>query len=50
MAVSNDVTLGKEVKNFHPDLVNLYGCTIGDQTKIGTFVETFTNGTFVYES
>lgn len=39
MAVSNDVTLGKEVKIFHPDLVNLYGCTIGDQTKIGTFVE-----------
>lgn len=39
MAVSNDVTLGKEVKIFHSDLVNLYGCTIGDQTKIGTFVE-----------
>ena len=23
----------------HPDLVNLYGCTIGDDTKIGAFVE-----------
>ncbi len=23
----------------HPDLVNLYGCTIGQDTKIGTFVE-----------
>jgi acetyltransferase-like isoleucine patch superfamily enzyme len=23
----------------HPELVNLYGCTIGDETKIGTFVE-----------
>jgi UDP-2-acetamido-3-amino-2,3-dideoxy-glucuronate N-acetyltransferase len=23
----------------HPDLVNLYGCTIGEGTRIGTFVE-----------
>jgi UDP-2-acetamido-3-amino-2,3-dideoxy-glucuronate N-acetyltransferase len=23
----------------HPDLVNLYGCEIGDETKIGAFVE-----------
>lgn len=23
----------------HPDLVNLYGCTVGDNTRIGTFVE-----------
>jgi UDP-2-acetamido-3-amino-2,3-dideoxy-glucuronate N-acetyltransferase len=23
----------------HPDLVNLYGCTIGDSTRIGPFVE-----------
>lgn len=23
----------------HPDLVNLYGCTIGDGTRIGAFVE-----------
>ena len=23
----------------HPDLVNLYGCTVGDDTKIGAFVE-----------
>jgi acetyltransferase-like isoleucine patch superfamily enzyme len=34
-----DVRLGREVRIFHPDLVNLYGCAIGDQTKIGTFVE-----------
>lgn len=39
MAVSDDVRLGSNVKIFHPDLVNLYGCTIGDETKIGTFVE-----------
>jgi acetyltransferase-like isoleucine patch superfamily enzyme len=24
---------------FHPDLVNLYGCAVGDDTKIGAFVE-----------
>lgn len=35
----NDVTLGRDVKIFHPDLVNLYGCAIGDDTKIGSFVE-----------
>ena len=23
----------------HPDLVNLYGCDIGDETKVGAFVE-----------
>jgi UDP-2-acetamido-3-amino-2,3-dideoxy-glucuronate N-acetyltransferase len=32
-----DVQLGKDVKIY--DFVNLYGCTIGDNTKIGTFVE-----------
>ncbi|MDZ8188220.1 MAG: acyltransferase [Nostoc sp. ChiSLP02] len=39
MAVNDDVKLGKNVKIFHPHLVNLYGCVIGDETKIGTFVE-----------
>jgi acetyltransferase-like isoleucine patch superfamily enzyme len=34
-----DVQLGRDVKIFHPDLVNLYGCSIGDETKIGSFVE-----------
>ena len=29
----------------HPDLVNLYGCTVGDDTKIGTFVEIQKNAT-----
>lgn len=33
----NNVKLGKNVKIF--DFVNLYGCTIGDNSKIGTFVE-----------
>ncbi|MDV2995725.1 MAG: dTDP-3-amino-3,6-dideoxy-alpha-D-galactopyranose 3-N-acetyltransferase [Chroococcidiopsis sp. SAG 2025] len=39
MPVKDDVKFGKNVKIFHPQLVNLYGCTIGDDTKIGTFVE-----------
>lgn len=39
MVVTNDVKLGCNVKIFHPNLVNLYGCAIGDETKIGTFVE-----------
>ncbi len=37
--ISKDVKLGVNVKVFHPELVNLYGCEIGDNTKIGTFVE-----------
>ena len=39
MTIANDVQLGNNVKIFHPDLVNLYGCVIGNETKIGTFVE-----------
>ena len=35
--ISDDVKLGKNVKIY--DFVNLYGCEIGDNTKIGTFVE-----------
>lgn len=34
-----NVDLADGVKVFHPDLVNLYGCSIGEDTKIGTFVE-----------
>jgi acetyltransferase-like isoleucine patch superfamily enzyme len=37
--------MGKDVKVFHPDLVNLYGCTIGEETKIGAFVEIQKNAT-----
>lgn len=39
MPVGKDVQLGRDVKIFHPDLVNLYGCSVGNETKIGTFVE-----------
>jgi len=39
MAVGADVKLGAKVAITHPELVNLYGCSIGDETKIGPFVE-----------
>ena len=39
MPIAEDVSLGRDVVIFHPDLVNLYGCRIGDGTRIGTFVE-----------
>jgi UDP-2-acetamido-3-amino-2,3-dideoxy-glucuronate N-acetyltransferase len=35
----NDVQLGNGVRIFHPDLVNVYGCTLGDETTVGPFVE-----------
>ena len=35
--IAADVKLGKDVKIY--DYVNLYGCEIGDFSKIGTFVE-----------
>ena len=39
MPVADSVTLGKDVRIFQPTLVNLYGCAIGDETKVGAFVE-----------
>lgn len=39
MPIASDVILGSQVKIFHPDLVNLYGCTIGEESRIGAFVE-----------
>src|SRR3974390_1591316 len=39
MPIASTVVLGHGVKIFQPDLVNLYGCTVGDETKIGAFVE-----------
>lgn len=35
--IADDVKLGKNVKIYQ--FTNLYGCTIGDNTKIGAFVE-----------
>jgi UDP-2-acetamido-3-amino-2,3-dideoxy-glucuronate N-acetyltransferase len=39
MPIAPTVRLGRDVSIHHPDLVNLYGCEIGDGTKIGAFVE-----------
>jgi len=39
MPISENVAMGIGVVIPHPDLVNLYGCTIGDSSRIGTFVE-----------
>ena len=39
MPIAADVILGTDVRIFQPELVNLYGCSIGDETKIGAFVE-----------
>ena len=39
MPIATSVHLGVGVTIHHPDLVNLYGCTVGDETKIGAFVE-----------
>jgi UDP-2-acetamido-3-amino-2,3-dideoxy-glucuronate N-acetyltransferase len=37
VSISNDVKLGRNVKL--SKFINLYGCSIGDNTKIGAFVE-----------
>jgi len=37
--IASDVKLGAGVRIFQPDLVNLYGCTVGDGSKVGAFVE-----------
>ncbi|WP_327194278.1 acyltransferase [Novosphingobium album (ex Hu et al. 2023)] len=39
MPISDSVTLCGEVIIHHPGLVNLYGCKIGNGSRIGTFVE-----------
>ncbi len=37
--IREDVRLGRHVVIHQPGLVNLYGCAIGDGTKVGAFVE-----------
>jgi acetyltransferase-like isoleucine patch superfamily enzyme len=39
MPIASDVIIGPGARIFQPDLVNLYGCSIGADTKIGAFVE-----------
>jgi UDP-2-acetamido-3-amino-2,3-dideoxy-glucuronate N-acetyltransferase len=45
MPIAPTVRLGHNVVIHHPDLVNLYGCHVGDETKIGAFVEIQKNAT-----
>ncbi len=37
--IKEDVAFGEGVSIYHPHLVNLYGCAIGNNSKIGAFVE-----------
>ena len=39
MPINDNVQLGSDVMIHHPALVNLYGCQVGDATRIGAFVE-----------
>ena len=39
MPIAKDVCLNSDVQIAHPELVNLYGCNIGEGTRIGPFVE-----------
>jgi acetyltransferase-like isoleucine patch superfamily enzyme len=43
LSIKDDVKLGKDVKL--STFINLYGCEIGDETKIGAFVEIQKNAT-----
>lgn len=43
VCIADDVKLGKDVKL--AQFINLYGCEIGDETKIGAFVEIQKNAT-----
>jgi len=39
MPIAENVRLGDNVRIFHAELVNLYGCEVGADTRIGAFVE-----------
>jgi UDP-2-acetamido-3-amino-2,3-dideoxy-glucuronate N-acetyltransferase len=45
MPIADNVTLGSAVSIPHPELVNLYGCSVGAGSRIGTFVEIQKNAT-----
>ena len=45
MPIASTVRLGKNVRIYHEDQVNLYGCTVGDESRIGSFVEIQKNAT-----
>lgn len=41
--IDDDVVLGRDVRIFNPDQVNIFGCKIGDGSFIGPFVEVTRN-------
>lgn len=45
MPIATNVVLAADVSISHPELVNLYGCRIGEATKVGPFVEIQKNAT-----
>ena len=45
MPIAADVRLADDVRIPHPELVNLYGCCVGPDTLIGSFVEAQKNAT-----
>src|SRR6476646_1357005 len=45
MPIADSVVLAADVKIHHPTLVNLYGCRVGAETRIGAFVEIQKNAT-----
>ncbi len=45
MPIASDVKLGEGVQIYQPSLVNLYGCSVGNATKVGAFVEIQKNAT-----
>jgi len=48
MPISDSVKLKGKVTIHHPNLVNLYGCEVGDGSRIGAFVE-IQKGAFIGE-
>lgn len=45
MPVADNVIMGNAVRIFYPEMVNIYGCELGDHTQIGPFVEIQNNVT-----
>jgi len=45
MPISSNCKIADNAQIFQPDLINLYGCTVGEETKIGAFVEIQKNAT-----
>src|SRR4051794_35089808 len=39
MPIDATTQLGRDVRIFRPELVNIYGAVIGDETRVGPFVE-----------